>query len=256
MRRKFWRVSAETLGQHRSAVPFALLYDYRSSEHAAVLASLSAEIGDNLHPASVDCNNSESLWPFQRALMDDGRIVEIGECAAAVSIPGWASPPRKAAAVPIRLRKRSEATGFMVLGIHPGRVFDDAYREFARRLAEQVAIALARARAYDQERRRAEALAEINRAKTAFFSNVSHAFRTPLTLMLGQLEEVLPEARERGIREVRASHSSASRKRRYCWTRTRCESRPTERRRHRPRMCDRPKRTSDMRFALSARLED
>ena len=106
-------------------------------------------------------------------------------------------PPREATVLPIRLRERSEAAGFLVLGIHPGREFDDTYRHFVRRIAEQIAIGLASARAYEQERRRAEALAEIDRAKTAFFSNVSHEFRTPLTLMLGPLEEVLPEARER-----------------------------------------------------------
>jgi len=192
-----WRVSAEALGQDRSAVPFALLYEFGPGEDTARLASLSTETDDVLHPALVDCNDRKSFWPFQQALVEDCLTVDLGDRAAALSIPGWSFPPLKATVVPIRLRGRSEAAGFLVLGLHPGRAFDDAYREFARRLAEQIAIGLASARAYDQERRRAEALAEIDRVKTAFFSNVSHEFRTPLALMLGPLEEVLPEAHER-----------------------------------------------------------
>ena len=60
-------------------------------------------------------------------------------------------------------------------------------------LAGQISAALGNARAYEGERRRAEALAELDRAKTTFFSNVSHELRTPLTLMLSPVEELLSE---------------------------------------------------------------
>ncbi len=48
----------------------------------------------------------------------------------------------------------------------------------------------AKAQAYEAERRRAEARAELDRAKTTFFSNVSHEIRTPLTVILRPLQEI------------------------------------------------------------------
>jgi signal transduction histidine kinase len=93
--------------------------------------------------------------------------------------------------LPITSQAQGTPAGVLIAGLNPYRPLDVSYAGFLSLVAGQIAASSANARAYDAEKKRAEALAEIDRAKTAYFSNVSHEFRTPLTLMLGPLQDLL-----------------------------------------------------------------
>jgi signal transduction histidine kinase len=113
-------------------------------------------------------------------------------------------------AIPVRVHHETSAV--MVLCPHPLRPYDDEHARFAGLVADQVGRILGVAGERAREQARIEALAALDAAKTAFLSNVSHEFRTPLTLLLGPLEDVLTGRAETIDRsDLEVMHHSAHR---------------------------------------------
>lgn len=197
-------------------LPFLLLYkiDQDASE-AQLIAAMGVEQAPALAPAVIAYNNSDHIWPLVNVLQNKIQLVEdLADRFGSFTCAPYPQPPTTAMLLPIQLSGQHVPFGFLVAGVSACRAMDADYLNFYELLNNTFNTAFSNVYAYEQEQKRAAALAEIDRSKTAFFSNVSHEFRTPLTLMLGPLEELVfhPALQEEVIKEnITSTHRNAQR---------------------------------------------
>ena len=210
---ELFAVVERELSANLADLPFTLAYLFDETHRLArrvVVAGI--EQGHPAAPTSIEAEHA--VWPVAELLRTQEPVIldDLARHFPDLPCGAWDTAPTKAFLVPIAEQGRESPAGFLVVGVNPYRPFDQEYRSFVALLSGQVAAALAATRVFEEERKRAEALAQIDLAKTAFFSNVSHEFRTPLTLMLGPLEDALAVEQDPKVRtQIELAHRNGLR---------------------------------------------
>lgn len=198
--------AAEQLRRNLRDLPFTAVYLFGEDGRAELAATSGIESG---HPAAPAVNTADD-WPGGPS-QQESVLVDLHHD----DLPSgdWPAPPNQALVAPL-LRQGGAPHGFLVAGLNRYRPYDEAYRGFVELTATHLASGVASARNFQAQERRAEELAELDRAKTAFFSNISHEFRTPLTLINGPVQELrdrLPAEDQRSRDDVEMIHRNGQR---------------------------------------------
>ncbi len=190
------RAAVEVIGKTRESVPFLAVF---LQDHPAQGPKRIAGYGFD-EAAAASCElvaTAPTNGPVIEVIEQGGTALVSGlrERYPGVFAPGPLGPlaPDQAFVLPVVLLGTRKPMGVLVIGVNPYWRPDEAYTAFTAMAARQLGVMITDAVSYQNERKRQQALAELDRARTEFFENISHELRAPLTMLLTPLQDILDE---------------------------------------------------------------
>jgi signal transduction histidine kinase/DNA-binding response OmpR family regulator len=190
------QAALDVISRTRKSVPFAAVF----------LRDLATHTLERIADYGFDESAAESCELVHRA-PTTGPVLEVTrhggselvsglrEQYPGVFEPGPIGPltPDQAFVMPVILLGVRKPLGAVVLGVNPYLRADDSWTAFAVMAARQLGVMITDAISYQSERKRQQALEELDRARTEFFQNATHELRAPLTMLLAPLQDILDE---------------------------------------------------------------
>ena len=195
-------------------IPFALVYCFEDDSRKLCLVSQSGITpGHPAAPKEMEIDSLSTPWPVELLLTTNRGMTVDRIDTLFPNLPSgvWNKRPHQARLLSIFRRGQEKPAGAFIAALNPYRQFDAGYEGFLDLAAGQISASITNAEAYEAEKRRAEELADLDRAKTAFFTNVSHELRTPLTLILGPIEDAVLNQAPPPLDSLRMLHRNALR---------------------------------------------